>query len=586
MRTSGHTRLRQLVLAHLRRAKWSVGLAVICLLGAILMELLAPWPLKLIFDHVLMGKALSPSLSFLDALFHWGTLPAVVVLSAAVFLIVVVGGAFSYVQVYLTAKTGYELAAMLRQELFSHLQRLSLSFHTRARSGELLMKVASDTTVIRDYFADWGIRSAYQFLMVGGMLVVMAAINWRLSLVVFASLPVLLVVLTRLNQKIKASVSKQRKQEGRIASRMNEVLGSIGLVQAFARQEFEESRFELESAQNLAEGINAARTTAAVTRMIELVCAFSTAATILVGSWQAFKGHMTPGDLLIFVSYLRTLNKPIRDLGKTSIKLARATVCANRIEDVLAIPPEIQDKEGAIAAANLKGDIEFRNVSFGYEARHPVLDEVSFHILAGQRVALGGASGAGKSSLVSLILRLYEPQQGSILIDGVDVSDYQRESLRREIGIVLQDTVLFGASVRENISYGKPDASMAEIEAAARRAHAHEFIMAFPDGYDTHVGERGCTLSGGQRQRLCLARALVKEPSILILDEPTSAVDAASTSLIRDAIRHYQAGKTVLVISHQLSAADEFDQILTIRNGKVFEANPPEQRVRLRGTIS
>jgi ABC-type multidrug transport system fused ATPase/permease subunit len=404
--------------------------------------------------------------------------------------------------------------------------------------------------------------------------------------VVLGSLPVLFVVLERLSRKIKASVSKQRKQEGKIASRMNEVLGAIGMVQAFARQEFEENRFALESAQNLAEGINTARTTAAVTRMIELVCAFSTAATILVGSWQAFKGYMTPGDLLIFVSYLRTLYKPIRDLGKTSIKLARATVCANRIEEVLAIQPEIQDREGAIVVANLKGDIVFRNVSFGYDERHRVLDDVSFHILRGQRVALVGASGAGKSSLVSLILRLYEPQQGSILIDGVDVSDYQRESLRREIGIVLQDTVLFGASVRENISYGKPDASMEEIEAAARQAHAHEFIMAFPEGYDTHVGERGCTLSGGQRQRLCLARALVKKPSILILDEPTSAVDAASASLIRDAIRHYQAGKTVLVISHQLSAADEFDQILTIRNGKVFERNPPEQRVRLRGTIS
>lgn len=586
MRSIGHTRLRRLIGAHLRRTKLSIVIAVLGLLGAILMELLAPWPLKLIFDHVLMGKPLSPSLSFLDAVFQWGMLPAVVILCAAVFLIVVIGGAFSYVQVYLTSKTGYELAAILRQELFCHLQRLSLSFHTRARSGELLMKVASDTTVIRDCFADWGIRSIYQFLMVGGMLVVMAAINWRLSAVVLASLPVLFVVLAHLNRKIKASVGRQRKQEGKIAARMSEVLGSIGMVQAFARQEFEQNRFELESAQNLAEGINTARTTAAVTRMIELVCALSTAVTILVGSWQSFKGRMTPGDLLIFVSYLRTLYKPIRDLGKTSIKMSRATVCANRIEEVLAIQPEIQDKEDAILAARLTGDIMFRNVSFGYDERHRVLNDVSLHILPGQRVALVGASGAGKSSLVSLILRLYEPQRGSILIDGVDVSDYQRDSLRREIGIVLQDTVLFGASVRENISYGKPDASMEEIEAAARQAHAHEFILAFPDGYETHVGERGCALSGGQRQRLCLARALVKRPSILILDEPTSAVDAASATLIRDALKQFQVGKTVLVISHQLSSADEFDQILTIRNGRISERRPREQLVRLRGTLS
>ena len=581
-----HTKLRRLVLTHLRRTKLSTVIALICLLGAILMELLAPWPMKLIFDHVLMGKPLSASLSFLDPLFQWGMLPAVVILSAAVFLIVVIGGAFSYVQVYLVSKTGYELAAMLRKEIFSHLQRLSLSFHTRARSGELLMKVASDTTVIRDCFADWGIRSVYQSLMVGGMLVVMAAINWRLSLVVLASLPVLYVVLARLNKTIKASVGKQRKQEGKIASRMNEVLGSIGMVQAFARQEFEENRFQVETAQNLTEGINTARTTSAVTRMIELVCALSTAATILVGSWQTFKGRMTPGDLLIFVSYLRTLYKPIRDLGRTSIKISRATVCADRIEEVLAIGAEIQDKENAIVAANLKGEIAFRNVCFGYDERYRVLDDASFHILPGQRVALVGASGAGKSSLVSLILRLYEPQTGSILIDGVDVSDYQRASLRKEIGIVLQDTVLFGASVRENISYGKPDASPKEIEAAARQAHAHDFIMAFPDGYDTHVGERGCALSGGQRQRLCLARALVKRPSILILDEPTSAVDAASASLIRDAINQFQAGKTVLVISHHLSPADEFDQIFTLRNGRIFERRPREELVRMRGTLT
>jgi ATP-binding cassette, subfamily B, bacterial len=586
MRRSGHTRLRQLIVAQLRRTKLSIVIAVICLLGAILMELLAPWPLKLIFDHVLMSKPLSPSLLFLDPLFQWGMLPAVVVLAAAVFLIVAVGGAFSYGQVYLSSKAGYELAAILRQELFSHLQRLSLSFHTRARSGELLMKIATDTTVIRDYFVDWGIRSVYQFVMVGGMLVVMAAINWRLSLVVLGSLPVLFVVLGHLSQKVRASVGRQRKQEGRVASRMNEVLGSIGMVQAFARQEFEENRFELESRQNLAEGLSTARTTAAGTRMIELVCAFSTATTVLIGSWQAFKGYMTPGDLLIFVSYLRTVYRPIRDLGRTSLKLSRATVSANRIEEVLATQPEIQDKEDAIVAANLRGEIIFRNVSFGYAEGHRVLDDVSFHVLPGQRVALVGASGAGKSSLVSLILRLYEPQGGSILIDGVDIGDYQRESLRREIGIVLQDTVLFGASIRENISYGKPDASMAEIEAAARQAHAHDFILAFPDGYDTQVGERGCTLSGGQRQRLCLARALVKRPSILILDEPTSAVDAASASLIRDAIKQYQAGKTVLVISHHLSSADEFDQILTIRSGKILVRGQRDQVVKFTGSLS
>jgi ATP-binding cassette, subfamily B, bacterial len=580
------TRLRQLVAAHLLRTKWSIALAALCLVGAITMELLAPWPLKLIFDHVLLAKPLGASLSSLNTLFEWGPLPAIAALSAAVFLMVVVGGAFSYVQVYLATKSGYELAAALRKELFSHVQRLSLGFHSRARAGELLMKVSSDTTAIRDAVADWGVRSTYQFLMMIGMLVVMTAVNWRLSLVVLASLPVLYGVLTRLNQKIKTSVSKQRKQEGRIASRMNEVFGSIALVQAFARHDFEDERFEAENAENLAEGIRTARTTAAVTRMIEVVCALSTAITIFIGSWQAFRGYMSPGDLLIFVSYLRTLYKPIRDLGKISVKMTRASVCASRIEEVLSLQPDIRDRADPIIATRLSGDIAFENVFFAYDARQQVLDDVSFRIRAGQRIALVGASGTGKSSLIGLILRLYEPQHGSILVDGVDITHYQQESLRRQIGVVLQDTTLLQGSIRDNICYGRPGASLAEVEEAARQAHAHDFITAFPDGYDTNVGERGCTLSGGQRQRICLARALIKRPSMLILDEPTSAIDPDSAALIRDAIERFQAGRTVLVISHQLSAADAFDQILTLRNGRLCDDAPARRHIYRKGSVA
>jgi ATP-binding cassette subfamily B protein len=578
-----HTRLRQLIIRHLVQTRSSIALAALCLLGALLMELLAPWPLKLIFDQVLMGKPLGPSWSYLGALFQWGPLPAVAILSASVFLMVVVGGAFSYGQVYLVTKSGYQLAAKLKTQLFSHLQRLSLGFHTQASSGDLVVKMASDTTAIRDLFTDWGVRALYQSLVIGGMLVVMTVVNWQLALVVLGSVPVLFIALARLNRKIRASITRQRKQEGRIASRMNEVLSAIAMVQAFARREFEDDRFEREAARNLAEGITSARTAAVVTRVIEVVCAFSTAVTLLFGSWQAFKGYMTPGDLLIFVSYLRSIYKPIRDLGKASIRVSRASVCAGRIEEVLAIEEEPRDAPNAIAAANLTGDIVFRNVSFGYDGRHQLLDDVSFHIHPGQKVVLVGASGTGKSSLIGLILRLYEPQHGAIMIDRVDVRDYQRESLRRSIGLVLQDSVLFAVSIRENIAYGRPEAGFDAIEAAARHAHAHDFIMALPDGYDTTVGERGCTLSGGQRQRICLARALIKQPSILILDEPTSAVDPTSASMIHDAIDRVQAGKTVLIISHQISRDSDFDQILTLRDRKICVSAPPEHRVRLRG---
>src|SRR5437763_14446059 len=501
------TRLRQLIIGHLVETRSSIALAGLCLLGALLMELLAPWPLKLIFDHVLMGKPLAPSWSYLGWLFQWGPLPAVAILSASVCLRVLVGGACSYAQVYLVTRSSYQLAAKLKVRLFSHLQRLSLAFHTHVPSGELVVKMASDTTAIRDLFTDWGVRALYQSSVILGMLVVMTVVNWRLALVVLGSIPVLFIALARLNQKLRASISRQRKQEGRIASRMNEVLGAIAMVQAFGRREFEQERFEREAARNLAEGITSARTTAAVTRVLEVICALSTAVTLLFGSWQAFKGYMTPGDLLIFVSYLKSVYKPLRDLGKSSVRVSRAYVSAGRIEEVLAIEEEPRDAPNAIAATNLTGDIVFRNVSFAYDGRHRLLDDVSFHIHPGQKVALVGPSGIGKSSLIGLILRLYEPQHGSIMIDRVDVRDYQRESLRRSIGLVLQDSVLFAASVRENIAYGLPEASLDAIEAAARHAHAHDFIMALPDGYDPILGERGCTLSGGQRHRICLARA-------------------------------------------------------------------------------
>ena len=575
--------LRQLLLEHLWRTRFSTLAALLCLIGAILTELLAPWPLKVIFDRVLLGKPLQGALAVLDGLFRFGALPAVAALSAAVLLLVALGGALSYVQVYLATRSGYEFAAALRQRLFSHIQRLPLAFHSRARAGELLMKASTDTAAIRDAIADWGVRSAYQFLMIGGMLVVMAVVNWRLSLVVLGSLPVLYLVLTRLNRRIKASVSRQRRQEGQIAARMGEVFGAIAMVQTFARADHEDRRFALENAANLADGIDTARTTAAVTRLIELVCALSTALTIFVGAWQAYRGYMTPGDLLIFVSYLRTFYKPIRDLGKVSVKMTRARVCAERIEQVLALEPQIRDRDGARVVARLDGDIRFERVSFAYDPRHPVLEEASFHIRPGQKVALVGPSGAGKSSVIALLLRLYEPRSGAILVDGIPLADYQREALRLQLGVVLQDTTLFEGSIRDNICYGRPQASDPEIEAAARAANAHEFIAAFPDGYDTVVGERGCTLSGGQRQRVCLARALIKHPSVLILDEPTSAVDAASARLIREALERCHAGRTVLVICHEVPAAHAYDQVLSLSEGRVSAEVRAAVPVRLRG---
>jgi ABC-type multidrug transport system fused ATPase/permease subunit len=304
---------------------------------------------------------------------------------------------------------------------------------------------------------------------------------------------------------------------------------------------------------------------------------------VLFGALLALRGEMTPGDVLVFTAYLTDMYKPLRNLAKLSTRYSRAMVSVGRIQEIFETEPEARDDALAVEAPRLKGEIVFDHVSFDYGNGRKVLDEVSFTIAPGQRVALVGPSGSGKTTIASLLLRFYDARSGEIRIDGVDIRRYTRESLRREIGIVLQDSILFGASIRENIAYGKPEASLEEVVEAARRAHAHDFIAGLPEGYDTIIGERGATLSGGQRQRICLARAIIKRPSALILDEPTSAVDAESAALIHDALERLQQGKTTMVIAHNFAAMEKFDLILVLKNNRVLEQGTHQRLLEQKG---
>lgn len=577
------SRFRQLVLNRLRQVKGPLSFAILSMLGFTLTEVMAPWPLKIIFDHILLDKPLPSSLSFLGSLFQSGKFFALMVISSAIILIALFRGIFSYSKLYLTSRIGYETVYLLRGELFSHLQRLSLSFHNRARSGELLTKVTGDTNTLRDVFAESALLFASHLLTVFGMFVIMFAMNWKLSLIVLATFPLLFYGLFYLYGEIKASAKEQRKKEGMVASRIGEILTSIPMIQAFGRERYEEARFEAESAETLEESIRTARMGAAATRAVEVISAGGIWVVVLFGSLQVLKGKMAPGDVFVFVSYLTNMHKPIRDLAKLSTKFSKAMVSAERISEILEIEPAIQDRPDAVEASDLKGKIVFDQVSFDYGDGREVLKNISFTLSPGERVALVGASGAGKSTIVSLILRLYDPTQGAIFIDGVNTKDYRRESLRHEIGIVLQEALLFGTTLRENISYGKPDATVEEIEEAARQAHAHDFIMTLPEGYDTIVGERGSTLSGGQRQRISLARAIIKRPSILVLDEPTSAVDAESARLIEEAVDRMHKGKTCLVIVHQFSSIRQFDRILVLKGGELVEQGTHDALLKRKG---
>jgi ATP-binding cassette, subfamily B, bacterial len=567
--TPGRTRFRQFFATHLGQVKGSLAVAALFMIGGILAELAKPWPLKLILDHGLLHKPLPHSLRFLQSLITDSTVPFIVAAAVSIVLISLVSGVCSYFQTFITSAIGYRTVYALRRELFAHLQSLSLSFHTKSHSGDLLTTIAGDTNTLKDLFANSLLKFTSQLLTVFGMFLILFTVDWRIGVIALATMPLLGYSLFHVYRRTKISVKRQKKQEGQVASRMGEVLSAVPLVQAFARETHEMRRFDKVTAETVKESIRVARLGAAASRSSEQITAVGTAAAVLLGALLVLRGSMLPGALVLVVSYLNNLYKPMKNLAELSTDLSKAMASAERISEVLDIEPEITDRPGAIEAAGLKGMIEFDRVSFDYGDGREVLHEVAFTVPAGQRLALVGASGAGKSTIVSLILRLYEPQSGVIRIDGVDIRDYRIKSLRRNIGLVLQQAILFGATVRENIAYGRPDASDVEIEAAAWAANADEFIQDLEDGYDTVIAERGATLSGGQRQRIAVARALVRNAPILILDEPMTGLDVESEGKVREALDRLMSGKTCISITHDLASIQDADLVLLLEEGRV-----------------
>ena len=571
------TRFRQIFLTHLGRVKGPLLLAGLGTLGVSAAGLLKPWPLKVVLDHVILDRPLPPFLSPLQGLVDEGRVLALVAAACAIMAIALLHAGASYFQVYISSSVGYRVVYALRRQLFAHLQTLSLAFHNRARSGDLLSRIAADTNDLKNVFSEAILEVISHLLVVVGTFVILFLLDWRIGLIAFATLPLLGFSLFYLYRKTRDSSKRQKKREGQAASRMTEVLAAIPLVQAYTREKHEEDRFDAATAETLQESIRVARLKAAAKRSSEIITEAGMAAAVLFGALQVLGGGMLPGELVLVVAYLGNVYKPLKGLARLSSDVSRAVASADRISEVLNIEPEIQDRPDAIDAGPLAGEIVFRDVSFDYGDGKDVLRDVSFHVAPGQRLALVGASGAGKSTIVSLILRLYEPQEGAVLVDGVDVRQYRRESLRRQIAIVLQQSILFGATVRENIAYGNPEASLDEIVAAARAANADEFISGLEDGYDTVLGERGATLSGGQRQRIAIARALIRNASILILDEPMTGLDVESEAKVREALGRLMAGKTCVMITHDLPSIADADLVLMLEDGKVVDRGSPAE---------
>lgn len=557
---------------HLRHYRKTLLGAAFCMLAVTAMELARPWPLKLIFDEILMPERSHGGWLADLALLTGGGAALLAVAALSILAIALVGGLFGFGQAYLMSSVSQRVGAAIRLQLFSHIQRLSQSFHDERSSGDLMARLTGDVGLMRQLMVDIGFFLIGRLLLVVSAIIVMALMDWRLTLVALLVLLPLVIVTARLVPQIKGAARKQRRKESQIAQVMTEGITAIRIVQAYAQEAQEEQRFAQQVAGSTEASLTGTRLEAHLERLIQIILAFGTCAVVWYGVVRVQSGALTPGDLLVFTAYLTGMYKPIRRLASITGRIAKATVCGQRIASILDLEPEIRDRPDARPAPIFQGDITFDQVVFGYQPDRPALCGVNFRIAAGETVALMGESGSGKSTIANLILRFYQPSSGRVCIDGVEVGAYTLESLRQQIAIVLQDSVLFRASIRNNIAYGRLEATMDEIVAAAKAADAHDFIEALPDGYETIVGERGATLSGGQRQRIAIARAMIRDAAIIILDEPMVGLDTVSEASVGRALKRLVAQKTCLVITHDPRGALDADRILVLSEGKITDA--------------
>ncbi|MCY7397896.1 MAG: ABC transporter ATP-binding protein/permease [Sphingomonas bacterium] len=562
------------ILHHLRpylpRYRGLIGGALLALIGATLMRLIEPWPLKLVIDRVLVVPPVGAPLGilFIDELAPLALLTACAALVVAV---IAVRAMLEYVSTIGFALAGSRILTHLRHDLYRHLQRLSLSFHDRARTGDLTMRVVGDIGMMREVAVTAVMPLAANVLILVGMGAVMVWLNWQLALLALAPLPLLALTTVRLGRRIQAVSREQSGREGNIAAATAESMAGMRVVQALSLEKRMSATFASQNNQSLTDGVKAKRLSAGLERSADVLIGVSTALVLWYGAVLVLRGALTPGDLIVFLAYLKNAFKPVRDFAKYSGRLAKATAAGERVVDLLEEVPDVRDAPGAMPAPAFIGSIRFEQVGFNYAGAATVLDGIDLAIEPGQIVALVGSSGAGKSTVASLLMRLYDPTAGQILIDGRDIREYTLDSLRGQISVVLQDPLLFSDSMRENIALADPSASDAEIEAAARLANAHDFIMATAEGYDTVLAERGVSLSAGQRQRLTIARAALRRNRILILDEPTTGLDRENSRLVIDALRRLARDRSVLLVTHDLDFAAEADVIAVLDHGRIVE---------------
>jgi ABC-type multidrug transport system fused ATPase/permease subunit len=549
------------------------------------MSLATPWPLKIILDNVIGSHKLAPWLHHLiGPMLENGSRLQVAFLAAVAFvLIAVLQSIASYIDNYYTENVGQWVAHDLRMRMYEHLQRLSLGYYSTHETGTILSTITTDIQTIEGFASSSTLDILVDLLTIVCMLGLMFWLNWDFTLIAIAVTPFLLLFVSRFKKAVKKATHEVRKEQSAIVAVVQQGLESIQVVKAFGQERAEQDILYGVSQATVGAALKARSIKALLSPVVTVTVAFCTAIVLWRGAALILAHAMTIGELTVYLAYLAKFFKPVKDLATTTNAIAQAAVGTERVRALLATDTLIPENPDGLEPKTLDGAIEFDHIAFGYDPAVPILTDVNLKIEPGQFVGIVGPTGSGKSTIVSLIPRFYDVQSGTVYIDGHDVRDYKLKALRDQIGYVLQDTVLFRGTILDNIAFGRPDATKEEIIAAAKLANAHDFISEMPLGYDTMVGNRGSTLSGGQRQRIGIARVMVRNNPILLLDEPTAALDSESEKLVIDALEKLMKGKTVIAIAHRLSTIRNADRIVVIMGGVVAEQGSHDELMARNG---
>ncbi len=562
----GTLRVIAKVLRRLRPYRGLFTMAILQVLLVGLLELAKPWPLKVVVDNVLGGRPLTT--------FGLGDLAPHALLAVACGALVVVYlllGALSVTSNYATIGVGQRMVNDFRGELYAHLQRLSLAFHSRRQVGDLLYRLTADTFAIQTLTMNGFFPILTSVVLLGGMIAVMLRIDWELTLVSLAIVPLLFLTIARLSNRITALSTDARVKESALWAVAQRTIGAIRVIQAFTTEEEEHRKFVGTSRASLDANLRLYTFQTVYAAFVNVLIAGGTAAVLWVGATHVLEGQLSIGDVLVFTSYLASLYAPINSLTQTWSLIQGAKVGAERVFEILETVPDLPDGTRELRRADVHGDVTFEGVHFGYDDSREVLRGMDFHARAGDLIAIVGATGAGKTTIVSLVPRFYDPSAGRVLLDGVDVREFRLKALRQQVSMVLQPALVFPTTVRENIAYGRADASMEQVVKAAQLAQLDDFLARLPDGLETIVGEAGATLSAGEQLRITIARAILRDAPLLILDEPTSALDAGTEARVMEGLERLMEGRTTFVIAHRLSTVRRADTILVLDQGRIAE---------------